>query len=252
MLFGRCFRPSLVRGTVKCLINKSVSCSSVTVIQNNQLPIVEAHQLDKQKIMDQLMKQINDDDLIIYDKRLDVDMSPFSENVDLDYLDDLMPPLTNTFNLAHYINRMPTLQRLVDLGVNLYVLEQDREIAQYLIRLDFERDVKNHLIFLKRIGITDDELGTWITCNPLIFRETIENLKIRLEYLKSKKFTKEMVELILRRYPLFLNFSIKRIDASLGCLQREFKLTGDDVRSIVSNSPKVVHFSHIRFKVSRK
>ena len=245
-MIGRCLRLKGFKEIVKNVSNQSF-CSSLAVIKNNELSNVETSQLEKKKIIEELISK-NTDEYLVYDKRLDANLAPFSDKVDLEYLDDLMPPLNVTFNLAHYINRMPTLQRLVDLGVNLYVLEQDREIAQYLIRLDFNRDIKQHLLYLKSLGIEDDVLGIWITCNPLIFRESIENLNIRLEYLKSKKFTQEMIQMILIRYPPFLNFTVKRVDTALGFLQREFRLTGNDVRQIISHHPKVIHFTHYRYK----
>lgn len=112
--------------------------------------------------------------------------------------------------------------------------------GQYYAELDFEKDVKNVIIFLNSIGVDPKDFGDVVTKNPTIFQESLENLETRVTYFKSKKFPLEDIARIVTRAPPVLSFLVKGIDASLGFLQREFKLTGDQVRLVVAKQPKLL------------
>jgi mTERF domain-containing protein len=55
------------------------------------------------------------------------------------------PCLVPSFNFAAYVNNSPSLQKWIQLGVDLAKLERKKGIPQYIMRLDFERDMKAHI-----------------------------------------------------------------------------------------------------------
>lgn len=57
-----------------------------------------------------------------------------------------------------------------------------------LLRLDFQADVKDRLLFLKDVGVEDSRLGAFITRNPFILTEGLENLRARWAPLASAPF----------------------------------------------------------------
>lgn len=64
-------------------------------------------------------------------------------------------------------------------GVDLSKIEKHPEAANLLLRLDFEKDINQLLLFLKDLGIEDSQLGAFLTKNYAIFSEDLENLKTR-------------------------------------------------------------------------
>ncbi|XP_070550349.1 transcription termination factor 3, mitochondrial-like [Ptychodera flava] len=94
--------------------------------------------------------------------------------------------------------------------------------------------------FLHSVGVEDDNLGKFLTKNPFILTEDVQNLKARVHYLKAKKFKDDGIAQIINRAPFFLNFSIKRLDNKLGFFQRELSLTGEETRQLITRTPKLV------------
>lgn len=166
-----------------------------------------------------------------------------------EFIDSIGPPLPVSFNLAAYVNHSETLIKLVQLGVDLSQMDKDPKKAKYILKLDFDKDIKNHIQFLHDHGVASDELGNFITKNPYIFQEDLENLQIRINYLKSKKFSSDAIAWIITRNPYFLSKSTKAIDKYLGNLQKQFSLTGDEVRSIITRCSKLVNQDNRKFQV---
>ncbi|XP_035218957.1 transcription termination factor 3, mitochondrial-like [Stegodyphus dumicola] len=171
---------------------------------------------------------------------------PFEEvqsNKDaVEFLDELGPPLPVAFNLAAYVNRSETLVKLVQLGVDLSRIERNPEKAKYILQLEFEKDVKCHIQFLLDNGVDSDELGKYITNNPFIFKERIEDLEVRINYLKSKKFSETAISHMITRNPLLLSMETRKVDSRLGFFQKQFHLTGDEVRCFATKCPKLISY----------
>lgn len=72
--------------------------------------------------------------------------------------------------------------------------------------LDFEKDIKNYILFFHDRGLTPVDIADTLTKNPYILREDIDNLKVRINYLTYKKFNEEMILRILLRNPFWLMF----------------------------------------------
>lgn len=145
-----------------------------------------------------------------------------------------------TFNFAAYIDKSDTLKKFVELGVDLSKIEKKKGLPQFVLKLDFNRDVKGHLMFLHDLGIQPENFGHILTKNPLFFKNTLEDLETRLYYLRSKKFELEQVQEIVVKDPFWLNFSTKRIDRRLGWFQKNFELTGNDIRFLATKFPRVI------------
>ncbi|XP_074656072.1 transcription termination factor 3, mitochondrial-like [Tubulanus polymorphus] len=150
-------------------------------------------------------------------------------------------------NLAAYVNESPTLRNFVEMGVDLSRLETKKssDIAEMIVRLDFERDVKPILQFLHRIGVPRDAVGEFITKNPYVFKESLDDLQIRVNYLESKRFDADAIGRIVHKAPFYLTTTTFKIDERLGYLQTQFRLTGDEVRDVVTRLPKIVTFPKI-------
>ncbi|XP_011556216.3 transcription termination factor 3, mitochondrial [Plutella xylostella] len=175
----------------------------------------------------------------------DPGIRPSSGNKDLS---SVTPHFPNAFNIAAYVNSSETLKKLIDLNVDLSKIEKKPYVAVKLLKLDFEKDMKEHIIFLLD-HITDPNLlGPFITKNPLIFNESIIDLEVRVNYLVSKRFSKNQINQIVTKNPYWLNFSTMRIDRRLGFHQDHFKLTGDEVRQLTVTQPKIITYNlqHIK------
>ncbi|XP_032981768.1 transcription termination factor 3, mitochondrial isoform X2 [Rhinolophus ferrumequinum] len=152
--------------------------------------------------------------------------------------DPPLPPVS--FTLRDYVDHSETLQKLVLLGVDLSKIEKHPDAANCLLRMDFEKDIKQILLFLKDLGIEDNQLGPFLTKNYAIFSEDLENLKTRVAYLQSKNFNKADITQMVRNAPFLLNFSVERLDNRLGFFQKELELSVKKIRDLVVRLPRLL------------
>ncbi|KAM9689782.1 transcription termination factor 3, mitochondrial isoform 2-T5 [Dama dama] len=151
------------------------------------------------------------------------------------------PPLPpSSVTLRDYVDHSETLRKLVLLGVDLSKIEKHPDAANLLLRLDFERDIKQMLLFLKDLGIEDTQLGPLLTKNYAIFSEDLENLKTRVAYLQSKNFSKADIAQMVRNAPFLLSFSVERLDNRLGFFQKELELSVKKTRDLVVRLPRLL------------
>ncbi|XP_036987012.2 transcription termination factor 3, mitochondrial [Artibeus jamaicensis] len=166
-------------------------------------------------------------------------LQPISEEEAVQIIAD--PPLPPaSFTLRDYVDHSETLQKLVLLGVNLSKIEKHPDAANLLLRLDFEKDIKQILLFLKDLGIEDNQLGAFLTKNYAIFSEDLENLKTRVAYLQSKNFSKADITQMVRNAPFLLSFSVERLDNRLGFFQKELELNVKKTRDLVVRLPRLL------------
>lgn len=171
-------------------------------------------------------------------------------NETLDY-DAVHKEIRPTFNLAAYANKSEVLRELTKLGVELYKLDKKVDLAEHILKLDFNKDIVPIIQFLHDNGVNPDDLGQVLSKNPAILIESLEDLNVRINYLESKKFTKEMILNIITEFPIWLSNSVQEIDAKLGFLQKMFKLRGDEVRTLSSNFPKVISIPNRNITASK-
>ncbi|XP_033830623.1 transcription termination factor 3, mitochondrial [Periophthalmus magnuspinnatus] len=149
-----------------------------------------------------------------------------------------LPP--SSTSLKDYVDKSETLSKLVQLGVNLWKLEQRPNVGSMLLRLDYETDVATKLLFLKDIGVEDSCLGYIISRNPFILTQSLENLNTRVNYLKSKKFSQDTVASMVSRAPYLLSFSVKRLDNRMAFYQQQLNLSVANTRNVVSRLPRLL------------
>ncbi|CAD0196218.1 unnamed protein product [Chrysodeixis includens] len=169
----------------------------------------------------------------------------FSENVLETASEDLShitPYFSNTFNLAAYVNNSDTLKKLVDINVDLSKIEKKPYIVNKILKLDFENHMKEHIVFLNDyIGL--DEVGNFLTKNPLILCEPIQDLQVRVNYLESKGFQNDQIKRIISWNPFWLMFNTIRIDRRFGYYQKSLQLTGKEVRDLTTRQPKLITYN---------
>lgn len=157
-------------------------------------------------------------------------------------ISDIGPYLTPTFTFAKYANKSRTVQELVKLGVSLYKFESKEGMVDYILKLDFQRDVKPYIKLLHDCGVPANCLGDFLTKNPNIFKQDIDDLRTRIRYLRAHEFNIDMIKTIICKNPNWLLYNTKVIDRRLGYFQSNFKLSGNEVRILTIKAPKVVTY----------
>lgn len=182
---------------------------------------------------------------------------PFARPTTLDarlFLDELKSAKVGpSFNLAAFANHHKTIQEFIKLGVDLAFIEKQKwghDVCQMILMLDFDQHIKPHIRFLVDHGVPPDKLGEFFTLNMNFLKVNLEDAQVRINYLESKRFAKKAIAKIITEEPKFLNFAVKIIDAKLGMFQKEYCLSGNQVRSIITNCPGLVRMKSMVFRVS--
>ena len=144
------------------------------------------------------------------------------------------------YNIAYFANTNPLIQKFIEMGVHVREWDKDTNIGSFILKLDFDKHIKSHLIFLHDIGLSVHDQAHVITKNPMVFNQSVDSLRTRVDYLKSKTFSQEQIASILVKAPRLLNISVENLDTKLGWFQREFQLNGQQVREIMCHMPKLV------------
>jgi len=126
------------------------------------------------------------------------------------------------------------------MGVDVYRWNQPNVKAKYILTLNFERDCIQHLVFLNELGIKNKDLAQFLSYNPWIFKETIEDLNVRINYLESKGFNQENIRNILIRAPFLLNLSTKMLETKLNWFRNKFHLINNEIHDFVIRAPKLL------------
>lgn len=172
-------------------------------------------------------------------------LEPLAE--DISHIGTYLKP---TYNVAAYANKSELIQQLVQLGVNLHYIEKKLpEAMKFLLQCQFG-SIKDHIRFLNDLGVELVDVAQVITKNPLILKESLEDLEVRINYLKFKKFDNDGVARIISKNPFWLTHSTQDIDAKLGFFQSTFHLTGEQVRQVVLAKPQLITFSQSHIKTS--
>ncbi|NXN92599.1 MTEF3 factor, partial [Rhinopomastus cyanomelas] len=166
-------------------------------------------------------------------------LEEISEEEAVQIIAEQIPPFQSS-TLRDYVDHSDTLTRLVHLGVDLSQVEKRQKAGQLLLTLDFERDIKKILLFLKDVGVEDNQLGSFLTKNPYILAEDLEALETRVAYLQSKKFGKAEIAQMVSRAPYLLLFSVERLDNRLGFFKNELGLTVKKTKDLVIRLPRLL------------
>lgn len=122
-----------------------------------------------------------------------------------DFLNEDKPYIKQTTISSSCINGSEILQELFKLNVDLYKVEENEEAYEYILQRNFN-DIKEYIIFLKKLDLREADIGNLITKNPLILKEDIEDLYVRINYLKYKKFSDDKITAIVQKNPFWLTY----------------------------------------------
>ncbi|KAI5737818.1 hypothetical protein M8J76_017104 [Diaphorina citri] len=148
-------------------------------------------------------------------------------------------PATQTF--ARYANHSTTIQKLADLGVHLYRWEDNDKVMNLIVNLDYETQLKKYIMFFhETVGVPLDDLGPMLSKCPFLLEQKLDTMKARIEYLKGKKFQDSAIAQIIAKHPKWLQYRVEQIDERLGFFQQSFHLTGDEVRALCAQLPKLI------------
>lgn len=157
------------------------------------------------------------------------------------HINEMFPSLRPfTFDLAYLINESATLKRFIEMGVDVYRWNQPKDKAKYILTLDFQRDCVEHLVFLNELGIKNKSLAEFLSYNPWIFKENLDDLRVRINYLTSKGFSSDDINRICTRAPYLLNLSTKILETKLNWFVKKFQLTGELTKDFVIRAPKLL------------
>lgn len=149
-----------------------------------------------------------------------------------------------TFNLAKLADDHRGLRALIDLGVNVAQWERNGQMEMAL-KLDFERQVQPKVKFFVQQGVSRAKIPEIFTDNPLMMEDELDDWQIRVDYLKTMKFTTNMIKTILSNNPWWFNYKVQEIDARLGFLQKTYDLNGQQIRAMVVQCPRLVTWGGI-------
>lgn len=168
-----------VKMALVCKINVNICRRVCSGVQKYNLPIVGNFETESNNI--NVLEQVNQD------------------------VSEITPYFPKSFNLAAYVNTSETLKNLVNLNVNLSKIEKKPFVAEEILKLDFEKDIKKQIWFLKDY-VGAEEIGEYITKNPLILCEPLEDLEIRVNYLRSKRFSDNQIQRIVSQNSFWLMY----------------------------------------------
>ncbi|KAI6191708.1 Mitochondrial import receptor subunit TOM22-like protein [Aphelenchoides bicaudatus] len=194
---------------------------------------------------DRTGREINKFRKIIYDEgELDnSDLSKPPSRTNPHPFDPSTLPPTHARSLMAYVNHLPVLRRLVDIGVDLFELDLKPKLGQKLLRLDLMSDVKPRIAFLARdIGVDLEDIGPYLTRNPYFLLQPMDDIRARFNYLRDKKFNREQIKKIVIANRYWLNMDVKSVDSRLGFFQKQFQLTGDALRNLLTKEPRLIIF----------
>ncbi|CAD5229276.1 unnamed protein product [Bursaphelenchus okinawaensis] len=182
---------------------------------------------------------------IVYDEG-ELDNSDFTKPPSLENphpLDVSNLPPTHATSLVAYVNHLPVLQKLVDISVDLYKVDNEPKLGRKLMYLNWEQDVLPRIKWLVQyLRVPAPEIGSYFTRNPYFLLQDTNRLQDRVNYLKSKMFTQKEIRKMVIEYRYWLNQEIDVIDGRLGWIQKQFQLSGRDLRKMIVKEPRIIQF----------
>ncbi|CAG0880383.1 unnamed protein product [Cyprideis torosa] len=153
----------------------------------------------------------------------------------------------HSFSLAAYIPQSPQLQRFIDLGVDLSKVEMEKGAGDFVLTLDFKQNVLEHARFLQSLKL---DIGEYLTKNIYILGEDLQDLYLRVDYLRAKGFPEDGIQKMLSSYPRWLNITCTQIDEHLCFARDHFLLTGVEVVALAMKEPILITKPPEKIKVA--
>ena len=170
--------------------------------------------------------------------------------IDMETLLKMKPnPPTRVRCLSAFANHSKNIHKLIELGIDVNYMRFNKDIGRYILRMNFEQDFVPRLFFFKDLGFETDKIAKAFNDNPFLFVDPIQDFEETVDYFKSKKFSAECIRDVISATPKVLTTPVKLLDKHLGFVQFEFKLSGDEVREVLSKAPKLFETSNNEIKV---
>lgn len=167
----------------------------------------------------------------------------------IDFLNEIGPSLKKSFNLAAYVNSSETLQQLLHLGVDLSKIEKDNALASFIVRCDFKTDIQPLLLKLLDQGLDISMVGTVLNKNPYLITMRLEDLQLKIDYFKYKKFNREDdIAIILINGASIFNLDLATIDLRLAVLGLEYRLSTENIRNVIRKHPEILLLEELALK----
>jgi len=148
------------------------------------------------------------------------------------------------------VNSSETFQKLLKLNMNLSILDNYSDLATYLVKADFEKDVQPYINFLLDNGVEESKLGRVLNRNPFLLTLSLDDLEVRKNYFLFRKFSKSDIANILMKAPTVFSYDTKTIDARLGFLVQEYTLQPSELRHVIVAYPRLIELQAIQIKKS--
>lgn len=169
----------------------------------------------------------------------EIDVIRNDKCIDINTIKERKVVLPDVIDLADIVNDSPTLIKCLELGVNISKVHYKGMIDKFLL-MDFESDIKPYLLLFHDTRIPVEQWGEILSMCPYLFQHDVKSLKVRIDYLRSKKLKAVVIAEMIKKEPSFLCLPVERIDKKLGFIQKEFKLNGNEVRKVISEWPRVL------------
>uniref|UniRef100_T1JPG1 Transcription termination factor 3, mitochondrial n=1 Tax=Strigamia maritima TaxID=126957 RepID=T1JPG1_STRMM len=158
----------------------------------------------------------------------------------------------NKIKLAKHAKFSELLQQFVKIGVDLNRWDTMKDVSEIILSKDFNRDVKPHIDFLIENELPADQVGYFLTKNPYILVFTLENLKRRIDFYKSKNFSSHDIGRMICKAVFLLNIKTSVVDVRFKKFQDEIKLSDDEIRDVITRQPKLITFDFFKIKISHQ
>ncbi|KAH3768731.1 transcription termination factor 3, mitochondrial-like isoform X2 [Dreissena polymorpha] len=149
-------------------------------------------------------------------------------------------PIPKLNNFLPIFTENVDLQKLVDIGVDLSKVQKEG-IAEDILNMNFDQDIKPILVFFTDRGVKPDQLGEVISSCPALLKQEVHNLKVRYSYFRSKNFPRDAIAEMIIKDPTFLAMAVEQIDVRLGFLQKYLNLTGAEIRGMRGTLAPLIH-----------
>lgn len=94
-------------------------------------------------------------------------LDPVDES-SIEFVNQISPALRKSFNLAAYVNVSETLQKLIQLNVDLSKIDKHTDLATYIVKCDFKKDIEPFVLFLLENKIEIANVGEILNQNPFL------------------------------------------------------------------------------------
>lgn len=152
-----------------------------------------------------------------------------------------LPP-SHSRSLAPYANHVPLLRVLVDVGVDLFEIEcKFPAVPRHLLRLTYP-EARTKIRWLVSIGFTPETLGDYLTRNPFVLLQNLDDMKARVNYLESIKFTRKEIFKLVSEFRFWLNIDVKSTEKRLDTVTGMFGLRKSMMRMVLVKEPRLLMF----------